>query len=262
MTPENLINDLERRFKLLMEMDDEDITRSSFNLAVHDYVDVLHNALSQSPSWHKYSHQMIEEWETAVTKIEGVTHREFTAEETSILRARGHYYLASAYYDLEAIYEYIEGGKIGREHSDNDFRKMNNIQWRAKESLQRLHPTIIAKISEDIGSKNSEPKTNALLGIHYNPLTGVGWANGKKFKFKDNQPDFKVFGRLYEQMGQPFLQKDIFALTGRTAGGTSNYFVNELAKKIRERTGLSTHELVLNNGNLTLATLKLEEFPK
>jgi len=112
------------------------------------------------------------------------------------------------------------------------------------------------------GKQNNEKMPE----IFYDKETGLGYINSKKFKLKDNQPDYKIFAKLYCQIGKKLLRSDILKIIGREeseAERINNTFaINELAKKIRSRTNLNTEQLVNNNGNLTLRAIKIKDFPK
>ncbi len=99
-------------------------------------------------------------------------------------------------------------------------------------------------------------------GIIYNDVTGVGKINGKKFKLKDGKPDYRVFKMLYGKIGKKLERQDVLIAGGfyedhETADparrGDETSFINEIAKSLREKTGLNTEQLVNNDGNLTLA---------
>lgn len=100
--------------------------------------------------------------------------------------------------------------------------------------------------------------------IYYSDKTGIGYVNGKRFKFKNNQPEFFVFAELYNNFGESMERKRVLILSKHeeTNSDMETYFINELAKKIRTRTGLNIDGLVLNNGCLTLTGIKLKSLPK
>jgi hypothetical protein len=89
--------------------------------------------------------------------------------------------------------------------------------------------------------------------IAYNPVTGVGTLRKKNFKFKDNQPEFILFKMLYENFNEPVKRELVLKTLHKQEGKTATLAINDIAKKIRTRTGLTTKELVLNNGNITLS---------
>lgn len=101
--------------------------------------------------------------------------------------------------------------------------------------------------------------------IYYNPETGRGIINDHKFKFKDHQPEYRVFKVLYENINNRVLRYTILVQahfyeegedidTSRKVQETNT--INSIAKTIREKTGLNTEQLVLNNGNLTLIGIR------
>jgi len=115
--------------------------------------------------------------------------------------------------------------------------------------------------------------------IHYNSKTGIGFIGLKRFKFKDNQTEYKVFPELYKNINRKVLRKKLLDLIGFTESKelsnqydskgnkligkqSATYKINELVKKIRKRTGLNTNQLVNNNGNLILVGKKLKIPPK
>jgi hypothetical protein len=73
-----------------------------------------------------------------------------------------------------------------------------------------------------------------------------------------------VFAELYDNFGESMEKKRVLSLSKQkeTSSDVETYFINELAKKIRGRTGLNTDGLVLNNGCLTLVGTKLKTPPK
>jgi hypothetical protein len=102
--------------------------------------------------------------------------------------------------------------------------------------------------------------------IFYDKETGLGYINSKKFKLKDNQPDYGVFAKLYHRIGKKLLRNEVLKIIGleesEAKRSTNTFAINDLAKKIRQRTGLNTEQLVNNNGNLTLRATKIKDFPK
>jgi len=102
------------------------------------------------------------------------------------------------------------------------------------------------------------PISNNSSGIFYNPTTGIGWVHGKKFKFKDQKPNFILFGKLYERIGNRVTKEEIWNIIGHEGNAIA---ISEVVGELREKTGLSVDELVLNNNNVTLALKKLESPP-
>lgn len=115
--------------------------------------------------------------------------------------------------------------------------------------------------------------SNQIFEVYYNDKTGVGYVNGEKFKFKNNQPEFVVFREMYEDVNNPIPRKKVLELAGckeeaapdygilKRNNAIPTYFINRLAKKMRKRTGLNTDGIVNNNGELTLVATKLETVP-
>lgn len=116
-------------------------------------------------------------------------------------------------------------------------------------------------------------------GIYYNPDTGIGYAYGKRFKFKNDQPDFIIFSKMYENINKPVPRTEVLEVIGYeetavrdrlTAGSKqktssqvmATYKINEVAKKMRSMTGLNTDQIVNNNGDLTLVGERLPSPPK
>jgi len=112
---------------------------------------------------------------------------------------------------------------------------------------------------QDIG--NAGPK-----GVYYNPNTGVGYAYSKRFKFKNDQPDFSIFAELYKNINHSVSRSEILKMIGYEEVGTKDtiatYKINEVVKKMRSMTGLNTDQIVNNNGAITLVGEKLSSPPK
>lgn len=154
-----------------------------------------------------------------------------------------------------------------------------------KDEVKRL-VLLIPKLlyDEDNVSKKQLPDTSHLASsqINYNQNTGIGYADNKRFKFKNHQPEFFVFAEMYQNINKPVLKNRVLELSGHkedaNEGGfekladsprrkssisvSSTYLVNELAKKMRTRTGLNTDQIVNNNCDLTLVGERLEIVPK
>jgi hypothetical protein len=92
-----------------------------------------------------------------------------------------------------------------------------------------------------------------LRAIIYNAVTGVGLLRKKKFKFKNHQPEFMLFKKLYEVLNRPIKRDEMLEILKMKEGRNATIAINDLVKKIRSRTGLTTEELVLNNGDVTLS---------
>jgi len=126
-------------------------------------------------------------------------------------------------------------------------------------------------LNSSIGRNKLSKSAQTLPQIYYDPNSGLGVTNNKRFKFKNDQPEFKIFTKLYQSMGSPIsrpvvlelanyeecedftLQRSIKNKSLKCVGHKyATQFINELAKKIRQMAGLTPELLVLNEGSLTL----------
>jgi len=115
-------------------------------------------------------------------------------------------------------------------------------------------------------SINTQTEPNTTPKVIYNNKTGVGFIGKKQFKFKNHQPEFFVFGEMYEKIENPILRKEVLQISSKsknykesTRHDTETYFINNLASKMRKRTGLNATQIVNNNGDLTLVGKKVPE---
>ncbi len=149
----------------------------------------------------------------------------------------------------------------------------------------------LLKFASELGTENRTPSgehsptisisSRALPEVFYYPKTGIGFVDNRRFKFKNDQPEFAVFAEMYERIGNPITRKRILELSRyqekkpsisndllknmgvkNLAHTLTTYFINELTKKIRKRTGLSVDHLVNNNGEMTLMAGKMGIAPK
>lgn len=123
--------------------------------------------------------------------------------------------------------------------------------------LRRLHAMLldeISKLKPQVEIKRSVDRK----GIYYNSEAGIGWAKGKDFKFKLGKPITFLFALLYERAGKSVAKEEIWKIIGRSGNTLA---INEIAKEIREKVGLSTKEMVLSDSNLILTLEKLESSP-
>lgn len=128
-------------------------------------------------------------------------------------------------------------------------------------------------------NERPESKNTTSDGVYYNPETGIGYAYGKRFKFKNDQPDFLIFSKMYENINKPVPRSEVLEIIGykettdkdRLTTGSkqktnsqviATYKINEVAKKMRGMTELNTDQIVNNNGDLTLVGEKLSSPPK
>lgn len=162
-------------------------------------------------------------------------------------------------------------------------------QTGANFSITKINPDALLKERGHIladgllaAPKDTGQHTNPTIpNVYYNQSTGIGYANDKRFKFKNDQPEFAVFKLMYNKINNPVPRQvvlelakqeeiegdDLTKLTKNTKRKTSihtssTYFLNELMKEMRERTGLTKDQLVNNNGDFTLVGNKLETPPK
>ena len=116
--------------------------------------------------------------------------------------------------------------------------------------------------------KDRVPKKKVLTNndISYNEKTGIGRVGEKKFKFKDHQPEYRIFAKLYENINKKLNRYDVLELAHFYEEGedpdparknAETETINEIAKSLRKKTGLNTEQLVMNNGNLTLVGNKI-----
>ena len=142
------------------------------------------------------------------------------------------------------------------------------INW--KGFVQLKQELIDAKEKAEKGEQPAETIAT-LAHVSYNSESGIGFVDGKRFKFKDDQPEYLIFTRLTQQINQKLSRVEVLHFMGftenREAPGLklvsnekATYAINELAKKIRKATGLNVNTLVVNNGSLTLAG-KLDPTP-
>lgn len=122
-----------------------------------------------------------------------------------------------------------------------------------------------------IGRNKLLIQNKALPLIYYDPNSGLGCINGRQFKFKNDQPEFKIFAKLYQNIGTQVSRhsvlesagyeecKDLtaqFSLKNKSLKCIGHKYatqiINGLVKKIRKMSGLTPKLLVLNEGSLTL----------
>lgn len=160
-----------------------------------------------------------------------------------------------------------------------------------KETAKEMVKEIVTSFIKEIGytpplqsstnKKDDIKQISVLTEIYYNKQTGIGYAHTKRFKFKNDQEEFSVFAKMYDRINKPISRIQVLKLSGyqeEKSGGldrlannskrkpsihtSATYFINDLAKKMRERTGLNTDQIVNNNGELTLVGRKLKNPPK
>lgn len=131
--------------------------------------------------------------------------------------------------------------------------------------------TILQPEFEKVYKKYNDKFGNIIIAnniqpiISYNTVTGIGYINNVIFKFRDNTSAFRVFKILFEKINKKINRYDILVAAhfyedgedvdkSRKTSETSK--INDVAKKIRIRTGLNTKQLIMNDGNLTLVGKK------
>lgn len=148
--------------------------------------------------------------------------------------------------------------------------------WKISEELKRV------KLDMHTTEKEmTKSKSTSLPIIEYHCESGLGYMNGKKFKLKNNQPDYFVFMELYKNIGKTVKYSRILELSGFTNTENdswkmidkkkaekslfnhgSKYFLNKLVGKIRKLTGLSNIYLIINNGDMILRAIKAKKETK
>lgn len=120
------------------------------------------------------------------------------------------------------------------------------------------------EIYKEFNPEKNDPKINSIPEVYYNNKTGVGFAGNKRFKFKNHQPEFKIFAEMHKSINNPILKIKVLELGNQDTVGedVKTYFINELAKKMRKRTGLTKDNIVNNNGDLTLVAEIIQNAPK
>jgi hypothetical protein len=161
-----------------------------------------------------------------------------------------------------------------------DFEITRQAQTKALETAlekglekEALKKEIVDEIKR-VGKYGGEVVSDLPL-IDYNETTGRGLVIGKKkFQFKNDSPEYNVFKMLYAKLGKKPAKLE--RLDVLVAGGfypdhqqeldhsrktAETACINDIAKNIREKTGLSTEEFVNNNGSLTLLALRQDKNP-
>lgn len=110
----------------------------------------------------------------------------------------------------------------------------------------------------------------ALPTVSYDAISGVGYINQNRFKFKDHQPEYRVFAELFRNINLKVSRKSVLKLMGynddnnqviKARKSDETFAINELVTKIKKRTSLNKDQLINNNGNLTLRGVKLDLSP-
>jgi hypothetical protein len=164
--------------------------------------------------------------------------------------------LLRKYQFFNVIYEYKHFSDMPAE----EYAEMGILESKAYDFFSAVDPDEREKVYVMmINPKGFEDAHKELFSdylkrvITYNTVTGVGTLRKKNFKFKDDQPEFVLFKMLYENFNEPVKREIVLKTLHKQEGKTATLAINDIAKKIRTRTGLTTKELVLNNGNITLS---------
>lgn len=146
-----------------------------------------------------------------------------------------------------------EGGIKVTKRPERDYANTYDDNYFTLEILpafQKIFEAVLLKLNQPAG---------APVGVYYNKEPGVGYAR-KRFKFKRGSDSYKVFPEMYEHINTPVVEQRIKELLNFE--GTGFYErTNKLAKAIRRPTDLTSNEVILNNGSLTLIGKKLDKPP-
>lgn len=103
--------------------------------------------------------------------------------------------------------------------------------------------------------------------IFYDRETAKGEVNGIPFRIKKGSDEDKVFSSLCENIRKALPRMDVLRIAKfyeanekpeKTRRNSETYLINEMAKSLRKKTGLTTKTLVNNNGELTLKGILLD----
>lgn len=175
--------------------------------------------------------------------------------------------------EINNFYKFIEHQKDQKFPKDSSVAKsralVKKLEEVSKDDEEKIDTTV-----KRVATWGGEVVSDVPL-IDYNETTGKGEVVGKKkFKFKDGSSEYNVFKMLYAKLGKKPAKLE--RLDVLVAGGfypdhqqeldpvrktAETACINEIAKNIREKTGLNTEELVNNNGSLTLLALRQDKNP-
>jgi hypothetical protein len=143
-------------------------------------------------------------------------------------------------------------------------QEMSDFERQAQGYFNKLHPedyeweTVYVL---EINKEKLDLMYNGLISddahdtdriIKYNAASGAGVLRDKKFKFKNHQPEFKLFEQLHGHKNRPVKRSEILEILGIKDSKNATLAINALINKIRSRTKLTPQELVLNNGDVIL----------
>lgn len=173
-----------------------------------------------------------------------------------------------------------------RQEHEQIFKKLENelnaleIHTRPNYISDFCYRLYIKPDFNDVYNRYKKIAGQSLPEVYYNGITGVGYANGHRFKFKRTKPEFSVFQELYNRVSQYVPRQRVLELIGYSEKELGNlnaafdkekrkpsshvsatYLINDTAKEIRKRTKLNNDYLVIDDGGMLLAAKKLANPP-
>lgn len=170
--------------------------------------------------------------------------------------------VVSYFYQNDKV-PYLKGGiEYGDINSKKSKLLIKNIQKATNQKLEKLRSLQVSLFTK-ISKPAIQQVDMSLPTIYFDINSGIGYTNEKRFKLKNNQVDFRVFGELFKRVKRPLSREKILKLGNCTTTSTTlqTSYINELAKRIRKKVKLNTEFLVLNNGSITLRAIKLKNAP-
>jgi len=183
----------------------------------------------------------------------------------------------NAYFYIERAYPLFQYAyslfAAGYKHQTEPSDLLNMLRALSMKVLDHEDPPedIMTFLEDASEIKSRESKADETAMLDYNPETGIGYNGSKKFKLKDGSPEYRVFSRLYANLNKRVHRFDVLELvkfyedgqdsdpTRKTAETAA---INDVAKSLRDKAGLTTEQLVMNNGNLTLLGSKIPNSPQ
>lgn len=161
---------------------------------------------------------------------------------------------------FDRVYALYENGNSRQTESKKLFGMFNGL---VKFEYKNVKATI-KKFLEDKDEVQNRP-TLAVGEIEYNPITGKGHHGSKEFTLTDGSAEHHMFSKLYEKINKRISRYEVLELIhfyeegedmdpNRSTAETAA--INEVAKGLRKKIGLTPAQLVLNAGNLTLVAKK------
>ena len=239
MEIQTLINDLNRRFQIIMDMKAETLHNPLFYSALAEYMAATRQGVHISEKFHMFDHTEHDKFENEV--CQKIMHDESIPEPDRPYRVfiMMDYYFAPMYDTLEGVGNRIKEQQ-GHEHIQFA-RSMTAEKYR--DYLRHIHPAIIAVLESDL-TKSSITSASTPDGIFYDPLSCTGFTRGSSFRFKDQKPNAILFGKLYEK--SKLTKEEIWEIIGHEGNTIA---INNLAVDLRKRAHLTIDDLVLSNNN-------------